>query len=85
MHLTKWQRVMRRLSLTFGSSYTRPDGTIELDIDEKAGIDPTADDQDVQERKFVARNKRESIRKDRSLYFAYGVVAGGMIVYWWLR
>jgi hypothetical protein len=85
MNLSRWQRIMRRLSLHFASSYTHPDGTIELDIDEKAGIDPTVDDEGAQRRKFATWNKREAIRQDRMLYFLYGGIAGGIIVYWWLR
>ena len=34
--------------LFFASSHTHPDETIELDFDEKAGIDPTVDDEEVQ-------------------------------------
>jgi hypothetical protein len=85
MNLSTWQRVKRRASLHFASSYTHPDGTIELDIDEKAGIDPTVDDEDAQRRKFESWNKREAIRHDRWLFFTYGAISGGMVVYWWLR
>ncbi len=52
MKLTFWQRIKRRLSL-LGGSYTHPDGTIELDIDAAAGIDPTADSEEVQDEKMA--------------------------------
>ena len=38
-----WQRVRRRVSL-WERSYEHPDGYLELDIDEKAGVDPGDDD-----------------------------------------
>ena len=40
MKLSLAQRIKRRIWLLKGS-YTHPDGTNELDIDEKVGIDPT--------------------------------------------
>jgi hypothetical protein len=85
MNLSPSQRFKRRLSLWFASSYVHPDGTIELDIDEKAGIDPTTDSEDAQRRKFEAWNKRESIRQERWTYLFVGALAGGAAVYWWLR
>lgn len=51
MNLTFFQRIKRRFGL-WGGSYKHPDGTIELDFDEKAGIDPTADSQEVQDQKL---------------------------------
>ena len=66
-------------------SYTHPDGTIELDIDERAGIDPTIDDEESIDRKFRAWNRRETIRQDRWGWFIGGAVLGGMVVYFWLH
>ena len=54
MNLSPLQRIKRRIWLLKGS-YTHPDGTIELDIDEKAGIDPTVDDEETVRRKFDNR------------------------------
>ena len=62
-----------------------PVGTIELDIDEKAGIDPTVDNDETTDRKFRAWNRREQLRELRWQRFIYGAVVGGAIVYWWLR
>jgi len=84
MKLSPLQRIKRRLWLLKGS-YTHPDGAIELDIDEKAGIDPTADDEETTRRKFDAWNRRESIRRDRWEWFLFGALAGGALIYWWLR
>ncbi len=47
--LTPWQRVRRRVSL-LGGSYVHPDGSIELDVDEKAGVNP-GDSDEVEDRK----------------------------------
>ena len=83
MRLSLLQRIKRRIWL-LGGSYTHRDGTIELDIDEKAGIDPTVDDEATQNRKFDLWNKREQLRELRGQWFFYGVVVGGLFVYWWL-
>ena len=48
--LNPWQRVKRRVSL-WGGSYEHPDGDIELDIDEKADVDPR-DDKHIKEAKL---------------------------------
>jgi hypothetical protein len=78
------QRVKRRVSL-WGGSYTHPDGKIELDVDEKAGIDPTLDSQETADRKFTAWLRRDQIRQDRWQHFLAGLLVGGLVVYWWLR
>lgn len=84
MRLSPLQRIKRRIWLLKGS-YTHPDGTIELDIDEKAGIDPTVDDEDTSRRKIEAWGRRESMRRDRWQWFFIGAAAGGAFVYWLLR
>ena len=58
MNLTFFQRIKRRFGL-WGGSYKHPDGTIELDFDEKAGIDPTVDSQEVQDEKFDRYMKQQ--------------------------
>ena len=84
MRLSPLQRIKRRIWLLKGS-YTHPDGTIELDIDEKAGIDATADDEETIDRKFKTWVRREQIRQDRWRWFLIGALIGGAIVYWWFR
>jgi hypothetical protein len=84
MKLTLFQRMKRRVSL-WGGSYTHPDGTLELDIDEKAGIDPTVDSPEASDRKFTTWLRREQIRQDRWQHFLAGLVVGGLGVYLWLR
>ncbi len=84
MRLSPLQRIKRRIWLVEGS-YAHPDGTIELDIGEKAGIDPTVDDEETQNRKFQVWNIRSQIKELRWQWFFYGAVVGGLIVYWWFR
>ena len=65
MNLSSWQRIKRRISLWGRGSYQHPDGTIELDIDEKAGVDPTSDSEAVQDaklRRYLARQARDERR-----------------------
>ena len=76
--LTPWQRGKRRVSL-WGGSYEHPDGTIELDIDEKAGADPRDSEED-QEAKINAYIRRESIKETKWQWFFYGLIAGGLLV-----
>jgi hypothetical protein len=75
--LNPWQRVKRRVSL-WGGSYEHPDGDIELDIDEKAGVDPR-DDEHVKEAKLDAYIKREALKEFKGLYFFYGALAVALI------
>ncbi len=84
MRLSLLQRIKRRIWLLNGS-YTHPDGTIELDIDAQAGIDPTMDDEETINRKFDAWNKREHIRQIRWQWFVKGILVGAAAVYWWLH
>lgn len=82
MNLSFGQRIKRRLWLLKGS-YTHPDGTIELDFDEKAGIDPTRDSQEVQDAKFDAWGKREAVKSNWWNGFVVGAMVGAVAVYWW--
>lgn len=84
MNLTLIQRLKRRVFL-LGGSYTHPDGTIELDIDEKAGVDPTLDTEEATEKKLSGWIKSEAVREDRWKHFLAGLIIGGLAVYWWLR
>ena len=84
MNLSLLHRIKRRIWLLKGS-YTHPDGTIELDIDEKAGVDPTIDDEATQERKFDPWFKAEAIRELKWQWFLCGAVVGGSLVWLWYR
>ena len=79
MKLSLLQRIKRRIWLLKGS-YTHPDGTIELDIDEKAGVDPTVDSEETINRKFDAWGKREAGKNDRWQWFVAGAIVGGVVV-----
>jgi hypothetical protein len=62
MNLTFLQRIRRRINLLRGS-YEHPDGTLELDFDETAGIDPTLDSDEVQLvklKKYFEQNRDNS-------------------------
>ena len=83
MNLSLGQRLKRRIWLTFANHYYHPDGTPELDFDEKAGIDPTRDSQEMQDRKFDAWGKREARKQLWWQGFVVGAIVGGCAVYWW--
>jgi hypothetical protein len=83
MNLSFGQRVKRRIWLTFASHYYHPDGTLELDIDEKAGIDPTRDREETQDAKLNAWGKREAARSQWWSGFMVGALVAGTLVYWW--
>lgn len=83
MNLSFGQRIKRRIWLTFASHYYHPDGTLELDLDEKAGVDPSRDSQAVQDRKFAAWDRREGKRQNWWSGFVAGAIVGGCVVYWW--
>lgn len=51
--LTPLQRIHRRLSMFWQRAYTHPDGHIELDFEEPAGIDSRNDSDKVQEKKLA--------------------------------
>jgi hypothetical protein len=84
MNLSLLQSLKRHVWLLKGS-YTHLDGTVELDTDSKAGIDPTVDDEETARRKFDAWNQRESYRQVRWQWFFGGSIFGGAVVYWWLK
>jgi hypothetical protein len=65
--LTPWQPVKRRVSL-WGGSYVHPDGDIELDIDEKAGVNP-GDSQVVADAKINAYLQRQGIKELKWQWF----------------
>lgn len=83
MQLSWGERVKRRLWLTFASHYYHPDGTLELDFDEKAGIDPTRDSEELQNHKFEAWGKREASKQRWWSGFVVGAIVGGLVVYYW--
>ncbi len=83
--LSRLQRIKRRISL-LGGSYTHPDGTIELDIDAPAGVDPRTDSQEVIEEKFARyfgapKVERRPIRILMSLLPSLGFVAVAIIYF----
>jgi hypothetical protein len=84
MKLSLAHRIKRRIWLTFATYYVHPDGTTELDIEEKAGIVHGVDDEATAHRKFDAWNRRESMRELRWQWFLWGAITGGTLVYWWL-
>jgi hypothetical protein len=67
------QRIKRRVSL-WGGSYNHPDGHIELDFDEPAGIDGRTDSEKAQSDKLIAYETRQNIKKLKATYFLSGCV-----------
>jgi hypothetical protein len=63
-HLTLWQRIRRRIAL-MGGSYTHPDGKIELDFEEPAGIGPD-DSEDEGRRKLIEHEQRRATMERRN-------------------
>jgi hypothetical protein len=59
-------------------AYTHPDGDIELDIDEKAGVDPR-DSEAVKEAKLDAYIKQEGIKELKGRWFYFGLGAAVLI------
>lgn len=82
-HLSIWQRIYRRIAL-LGGSYTHPDGTLELDFEEKAGIDPRSDSEEVQGRKLAAFLHEQGRKELKGLWFAFGLMAG-ILLSWYFR
>ncbi len=76
MNLSFGQRIKRRIWLTFAHHYYHPDGTLELDFDEKMGVDPTRDSPEMQEKLFDAWSKREARKSHWWSGFAVGTVFG---------
>lgn len=77
-HLSLAQRLKRRWKL-MGSSYTHPDGYIELDFEAPAGIDRRTDSSEVQAQKLSAYENRQ--RASRTNYFYFIAGAGLMYLY----
>jgi hypothetical protein len=75
--LTPWQRLRRRVSL-LGGAYEHPDGYIELDTDEKAGINP-GDDEKVQDAKLKAWNQQQGIKDLKWRWFLFGLIAATVL------
>lgn len=73
--LSPWQRLVRKWKL-MGGSYTHPDGHIELDFEEPAGI-TRFDDEETQTRKLVAYEQRQAAGWKNYWYF----LAGAAFVY----
>jgi hypothetical protein len=74
------QRIKRRISL-WGGSYEHPDGHIELDFEEPAGIDSRTDSEKVQLEKLVAYEARQNINTLKVTYF----ISGGVMTYMFMR
>jgi hypothetical protein len=74
-NLSLWQVIKRRFCLFSHGSYTHPDGLIEGDFHDKAGIHIYLDEQSVQDEKlkqyYQAKNKSEQFWKP----FTYGAIA----------
>jgi len=56
------QRIKRRINLTLGWTYTHPDGRIEMEWDEAAGIRPS-DDEFEHDKKFRSWMRNQDIKK----------------------
>jgi hypothetical protein len=73
-NLSLWQVIKRRFCLFSHGSYTHPDGLIEGDFHDKAGIHIYLDEQSVQDEKlkqyYQAKNKSEQFWKP----FTYGAI-----------
>ena len=74
-NLSTWQSIKRRFCLFSYGSYTHPDGLLEGDFHDKAGIHIYLDEQSVQDMKlkqhYQAKNKSEDFWKP----FIYGAIA----------
>ncbi|MGE0235889.1 hypothetical protein [Methylocystis sp.] len=80
--LTLAQRVRRRIAL-LGGSYTHPDGQIELDFDEPAGIDIRNDSDEVQQAKLAAYERRKRADNQQVAMFVFGFLAGATLMHYW--
>lgn len=80
--LTLWQRMKRRL-LLLGGSYRHPDGTIELDFEAPAQIDPWNDSDEAQARKLDTYHKRQAEQNHRFWYFVAGAIFGASMIHYW--
>lgn len=78
MKLSFFQHIHRRIAL-LGGSYTHPDGTIELDIDEKAGVDPTRDCPEASKEKLYRWIAEESAREAKFYAVAWPFLLGASV------
>jgi hypothetical protein len=73
-NLSSWQSIKRRFCLFSYGSYRHPDGLIEGDFHDKAGIHIYLDEQSVQDEKlkqyYQVKNKSEQFWKP----FTYGAI-----------
>lgn len=73
-NLSLWQVIKRRFCLFSYGSYRHPDGLIEGDFHDKAGVHIYLDEQSVQDEKlkhyYQAKNKSEQFWKP----FTYGAI-----------
>ena len=77
-YLSWWERIKRRFNL-LGGSYTHPNGLIELDFEEPAGINPFVDDEEVQRQKLMAYETRKNIKSHKLSYLVAGLIVGYLI------
>jgi hypothetical protein len=77
-YLSRWERIMRRIKL-LGGSYTHPNGLIELDFEEPAGINPFIDSDEVQQQKLVAYEAVKNVKSQKLGYLVVGLVIGYLI------
>ena len=83
MQLTAWQRFRRWFQLTFLTYYEWPDGTLETDIDKRAGIDVFKDSEEVREAKVKAMSEREAKFQHGYWHFIAGIVVGYFACKYW--
>jgi hypothetical protein len=74
------QRIHRRVSL-LGGSYEHPDGHLELDFEEPAGIDGRNDSKQLQTQKLIAYEKRQEASRLKVFY----LIAGAALMYAYLK
>ena len=74
-NLSTWQTIKRRFCLFSYGSYRHPDGQLEGDFHDKAGVHIYLDEQSVQDEKcrqyFQVKNKSDEFWKS----FTYGAIS----------
>jgi hypothetical protein len=78
--LSGWQRIKRKVCLS-GGSYTWPDGYLELDIDDKAGV-RRDDAEEVKDLLLDRHISREAARERFWLKVAVPCFAVVALIYW---
>jgi hypothetical protein len=81
-HLANGQRIKRRLSLFVQRSYTHPDGHIELNFEEPAGIN-REDDEETQEQKLLAYDREKAARNEKIYFLSIGLICGAVLIRYW--